>query len=81
IAVLDSSYRNGGTVDNLYYMGVAYQRNGEWELAEKYFQQRFALPTGLEDRVAVSARERVKILRGWIASRDSLETMDTTSQQ
>jgi tetratricopeptide (TPR) repeat protein len=81
IAALDSSYSNGGTVDNLYYMGVAYQRNGEWELAEKYFQQRFALPTGLEDRVAVSARERVKMLRGWIASRDSLETMDTTSQQ
>jgi len=77
IAVHDSSYRNGGTVDNLYYMGVAYQRKGDWEQAEKYFQKRFALPTGLEDRVAVSARERVKILRGWIAERDSLEAIDT----
>lgn len=81
IAILDSSYRNGGTVDNLYYMGVAYQRKGDWEQAEKYFEKRFALPTAREDRVAVSARERVKILRRWIAQRDSLGAVDSTSQQ
>ncbi len=79
IAVLDSSYRNGGTVDNLYYIGVANQRKGDWEKAEKYFQKRATLPVDSDDRVAVSARERVKILRGWIAERDNATAIDTTN--
>jgi tetratricopeptide (TPR) repeat protein len=71
IALFDSSYRNGGTVENLYYTGVVYQELGNWEKAIEYFQKRMALYDDYHDQVAVSARDRIKLLKSWIAERDS----------
>jgi len=71
IAFLDSSYRNGGTVDNLYYKGVAYQRMGRYPEAIKEFQHRFAEPRSSDDRIALSSRQRIKRLKKWIAEADS----------
>ncbi len=72
IAALDSSYRSGGTVDNLYYLGIAYQRKRDFREAMRQFKRRVAYYQGADDRAAVSARERVKKLRKWIAKEDSL---------
>jgi tetratricopeptide (TPR) repeat protein len=73
ITMFDSSLNNGGTVDNYYYKGVLYQERREWELAIKQFQRRLANPNSAQDRAAISARERIKTLRFWIAQRDSIE--------
>ena len=73
IALLDSSYKLGGTVENLYYLGVAYQDKRDWETAIKYFQMRMIRPQSTHDPVSVSARERIQQLQGWIAQRDSLK--------
>ncbi len=73
IALLDSSYRNGGTVENLYYIGVAYQRKRDWRNALHYFQMRMVRPQNANDPVSISARERIQNLQRWIAEEDSLE--------
>ncbi len=76
LAALDSSQTHGGSVDCYYYKGVALQRMGEWERAIKEFQMRFVHPKDNEDRVAISARERVQMLQRWIAERDSTDRLD-----
>ncbi len=80
LTMFDSSLHNGGTVDNYYYKGVTYQEMGEWELAIKEFQRRYANPIGAEDRAAISARERIKNLRLWIAQRDTVGQPDSLNQ-
>jgi len=74
MAALDSSLARGGTVNNFYYKGVAYQKMGQWDKAIKEFQRRMASPQTSDDKVAISARERVKMLRRWIVERDSGKT-------
>jgi len=71
LSMFDSSLNNRGTVDNYYYKGVTYQEMGEWESAIIEFQRRFANPINAEDKAAISARERIKTLKYWIAQRDS----------
>lgn len=76
IATFDSSYSSGGTIENLYYLGVAYQEKGDWDTAVEYFQQRMVRYENYFDQVAVSARERIKRLKSWIAERDSLKALE-----
>ncbi|NQT73275.1 MAG: tetratricopeptide repeat protein [Chloroflexi bacterium] len=71
IALLDSCYRNNGTIESLYYLGVAYQKKHDWKTAVHYFQQRLVRPKHNYDRVVISSRERIKALRVWIAEEDS----------
>lgn len=59
----ESSWANGGTVDNLFYMGVICQRKNEYEEAIKYYQHRLRLAKSEDDRVAISAQERIKLLK------------------
>jgi len=73
IAMFDSSFNNGGTVENLYYLGVAYQEKREWKTAIKYFQMRMIRLRWTHDPVSVSARERIQQLQSWIEQTDSLE--------
>ena len=79
IAILDSSYKLGGTIENLYYLGVAYQEKRDWETAIKYFQMRMIRPQGAHDPISVSARERIQQLQSWIEQRDSLKQTDNKS--
>ncbi|MDP8240318.1 MAG: tetratricopeptide repeat protein [Candidatus Hatepunaea meridiana] len=72
IALLDSCYRNDGTIESLYYLGVAYQKKHDWKTAIHYFQQRMVRPKHNYDRVVISSRERIKALRIWIAEEDSV---------
>lgn len=78
IALFDSSYRNGGSIDNLYYLGVVYQRKNDWKNAIHYFQERMIRPTDEWDQVAVSARERIKRIKGWMAEEDSAKARERT---
>ncbi len=73
IVLLDSSYRNGGTIENLYYIGVAYQKKRYWQTAVHYFQMRMVRPQNANDPVSISARERIQNLQRWIAEEDSLK--------
>ena len=78
IALFDSSYRNGGSIDNLYYLGVVYQRKKDWKNAIHYFQERMIRPTDEWDQVAVSARERIKRIKRWMAEEDSAKARERT---
>ena len=73
IRVLNESYANGGTVNNIYYLGVAYQRKKDWNEAIKHFERRITLPQSTTDRVVISARERIKMLQRWIAETDTVK--------
>ncbi|MBM3326279.1 MAG: tetratricopeptide repeat protein [Calditrichaeota bacterium] len=66
IRVFETSFNNGGTIENLYYLGVANQRRGDYARAIYWFQRRFAAMENSTDKVAVSARERVKLLKTWL---------------
>lgn len=72
VAVFDSSHKCGGTVENLYYIGVTYQFKGDYPLAIEWFQKRFAAMQSLTDQGAATSRERIKMLRDWILE-DSLK--------
>ncbi len=78
IAVLDSSLHNGGTKDNLYYKGIAYQRKGDFEAAIDCYQRRYAIPNSASDRTAVASRERIRDLQKAMARMDS--TASSTSE-
>lgn len=72
VALFDSSYNNGGTVENLYYCGVANQFKGDYPEAIGWFQKRFAAALNQHDEGAASARARIGMLRDWIIE-DSLK--------
>ncbi|MCF7811952.1 tetratricopeptide repeat protein [bacterium] len=81
IALFDSSYRNGGTVENLFYIGVVYQEQGEWEKAIEYYQKRMVLYDDYHDQAAASARDRIKLLKKWIAERDGKKVVGDIEAQ
>ncbi len=73
IEYLEESYQHGGTVDNIYYIGIAYQKMHQFDKAIEYFQKRFSLSKSSDDQVAVSCRKRIGRIRAWLAKQDSLK--------
>ncbi len=71
IAMFDSSRRNGGTVENLYYIGVVHQFKKDYHTAIEWFQKRYAAAKNQEDQGAISSRARIGLLREKILA-DSL---------
>lgn len=63
IAAFDSSYKCGGTIENLYYIGGAYQFKGDYPTAISWFQKRFAAAKNITDKGAVASRKRINSLR------------------
>ena len=72
IALFDSSRSNGGSVENLYYTGVAYQIQHRDLEAIEWFQKRFAAAKNQSDQGAISSRARILMLKDRILQ-DSLK--------
>jgi tetratricopeptide (TPR) repeat protein len=73
-ALFDSSYRNGGSVDNLFYLGVTYQYQKDYPTALKWFEKRFAAAKRLDDQGAISARARIN----WLKDRMHADSLKAT---
>jgi len=71
LALFDSSWNNGGTIENLYYIGVVHQMRKDYPTAIEWYQKRFAASKGQEDQGAISSRARIGLLRDKILA-DSL---------
>ena len=78
IAILDSSWRLGGTVDNLYYIGLAYEKKGDWKNAIQYLQERTLRLTASDDPVATTARRKVQQMKRWTEETDSSKSLTDT---
>ncbi|NQT33978.1 hypothetical protein HQ587_02215 [bacterium] len=76
LVLLDSSYANGGPVDALYYKGVIYQRKHDYRKAISFFQERMIRFDKPDDLVSISARERIQMLKRWIAMEDSADNRE-----
>ncbi len=72
IAAFDSSLNRGGTIENYYYLGAAYQFKGDFRKAIFWLEKRFAAMKTTSDEGAINSRKRIKVLREWI-EQDSLE--------
>jgi tetratricopeptide (TPR) repeat protein len=72
IAAFDSSYNCGGSVENIYYLGVSNQLKKDYPKAIEWFGKRLALMKDQNDQGANTARERIKLIKEWMVQ-DSLE--------
>ena len=66
ISYLERSLANGGSVDNYYYMGIGYERKGDFDKAIYYFEKRHTNPLTFDDKVAFSAKNRVLRIKKWL---------------
>ena len=76
LVLLDSSYASGGPVDALYYKGVIYQQKHDYRKAIDFFQERMIRFDKPDDVVSISARERIQMLKRWIAIEDSSDNVE-----
>jgi tetratricopeptide (TPR) repeat protein len=72
ITALDSSYNNGGTIESIYYKGLAYLRKRDFEAATRQFQLRLSLAQSSEDKYAISCREMIKRIKRWQSGEESV---------
>jgi|GEM_PF-4499823 len=63
IVAFDSSYANGGSVDNLYMIGLAKERQGKYEEALRYYEKRILYSKGRDDRTALAATDQIRKVR------------------
>lgn len=66
------SHTQGGSVENLFYIGVSYERSGDLKEALRWYQRRAANPSSSDDIFVRSAREKIRRLQYALSLGDSL---------
>lgn len=62
ISMFERSLTLGGSQNNLYYIGIAYERKGDFKKAIESYRRRLSDYHSTDDRTAEAARERIKTI-------------------